>query len=210
MDRGLQFNKDWSEDFAAQTDVQFIVENQTLEVHSFMMWQSPVLYPAVKDFPNTGSTRIESAFKGITVHEMDHLLSEIYPTSTVGNLNTVEKCLNMLSLSLRLGFKIVYIKALNTLQTMEKDLWTWLRQQEPPQLEAWVYLAMGPDAGFMREVLVKFFENHYEIYIFGADPKWATVCAILGKDGMKAIQGYLVNSWRNQGGKYVKCTNPWL
>lgn len=201
--------KGWSEDFKAQADVYFIVEGQTLRVHSFMLGQSKVFYPAVKELQGSGALRIKDAFKGISVREMDLLLQEVYLCPTAGSLNTVDKCVKMLALTLRFGFGSVYHKALSALEAMEKELWGWLRQQEPMELEAWVYLAMGPDAGFMRRVLVKFFEYHYETYIYGSHPKWATVRAILGVDGIDAIHAYLVNSWKNEGGRFLTCATPW-
>lgn len=79
--RCFEYQKGWTEDFRAKSDVDFIVQNITLPVHSVLFYESDILQGCFTETTNEGRPQIESCFTKYKVDVVDAFLSQLYPSA---------------------------------------------------------------------------------------------------------------------------------
>lgn len=178
--RGYKYQENWSSGFRDDADIDLIVEEQSLPVHSMFLCQSEILRFAINENKTTGRIQLQAPFAGITAASMDLLLQQIYLTGSRYNPSDLEECCTILELASRLGFNTLAESTIKLLTEKSRLflLHQSLENRDPKIVSRWLSVIERCGEANLRKMMAKFLAKWYK-EILGPESldKWSGVGA---------------------------------
>lgn len=192
--------------------MDILIEKETLPVHSVLLCQSSILRNALRETARSGRIQLASGFRGVSVEDMDMLLSHVYPSSDVHASTDLRECGTVLPLAIKYGFSVVEKRILNVLSMRKETLPMELSIDDPDAAHNWIRLAMQTGCPSLTSVIAKFLAQNYHTTLGpNREEAWQGVSTLLNENGWRAVAGCLGSMLDEQGNKSIlleyRCAN---